>query len=315
MYHREKQNDILSRFPKIKLCYENIIHHKVSKYDYCLAIPEGEKCFVWFRFEEKTDFYILCMNEEKNISRMKKFQTCFDDSLCARSGTILYGTLYLGEKYFFTIENVYYYKGEFTGNQSWYNKLVIMKNILQKDLNQTENEEIIFGLPYMNTNVSQLINQIKQIKYPIKVIEYRSEKTNVVQKTSVVDSQKYANFNQEKQIFKVKADIQNDIYYLYCLDNNQYVEYDYAYIPDYKTSVYMNKLFRNIKENANLDTLEESDDEDEFENEKEDRHVNLQKEYFMRCAYNHKFKKWTPLETVSNVKVVAYKELNYYQKK
>ena len=28
----------------------------------------------------------------------------------------------------------------------------------------------------------------------------------------------------------------------------------------------MNDLFRNIKENSNLDLLEESDDEDEFEN-------------------------------------------------
>jgi superfamily II DNA/RNA helicase len=40
--------------------------------------------------------------------------------------------------------------------------------------------------------------------------------------------------------------------------------YDVAFIPDYSTSVMMNKLFRNIKENQNLDALEESDDEEEF---------------------------------------------------
>ena len=38
-----------------------------------------------------------------------------------------------------------------------------------------------------------------------------------------------------------------------------------AAIPDYKTSVLLNKVFRNIKENDNLDALEESDNEDEFE--------------------------------------------------
>ena len=56
----------------------------------------------------------------------------------------------------------------------------------------------------------------------------------------------------------------------------------------------MNKLFRTIKENDRLDALEESDDEEEFENENEDRFVNLGKSYNMVCLYNHKFKKWYP---------------------
>ena len=37
----------------------------------------------------------------------------------------------------------------------------------------------------------------------------------------------------------------------------------------------MNKHFRIIKENDNLDLLEESDDEDEFENIDEDKYVYL----------------------------------------
>ena len=53
----------------------------------------------------------------------------------------------------------------------------------------------------------------------------------------------------------------------------------------------MNKLFRKIKENDNLDALEESDDEEEFENEKVDRFVYLDKSYHMVCQYNYKFKK------------------------
>jgi hypothetical protein len=57
----------------------------------------------------------------------------------------------------------------------------------------------------------------------------------------------------------------------------------------------MNKLFRNIKENINLDALEESDDEAEFENEKEDKYVFLDRSFKMNCQYNHKFKKWVPV--------------------
>jgi hypothetical protein len=61
----------------------------------------------------------------------------------------------------------------------------------------------------------------------------------------------------------------------------------------------MNKLFRNIKENDNLDALEESDDEEEFEDEKEDKFVHLDKEYKMICEYNYKFKKWVPIMIAS----------------
>ena len=35
----------------------------------------------------------------------------------------------------------------------------------------------------------------------------------------------------------------------------------------------MNNIFRNIKENTNLDALEESDDEEEFENISLDKYV------------------------------------------
>ena len=38
----------------------------------------------------------------------------------------------------------------------------------------------------------------------------------------------------------------------------------------------MNELFRNIKENSNLDLLEESDDEEEFENVNPDKYVYLE---------------------------------------
>jgi hypothetical protein len=74
---------------------------------------------------------------------------------------------------------------------------------------------------------------------------------------------------------------------------------DIAHIPDYKTSVFMNKLFRNIKENHNLDSLEESDEEEEFENIQIDKFVDLSKILKMRCSFNYKFKKWVPMQVVN----------------
>ena len=72
-----------------------------------------------------------------------------------------------------------------------------------------------------------------------------------------------------------------------------------ACIPDYKTSVQMNKHFRFIKENAKLDALEESDDEEEFENISDDKFVNLKKIVYMKCVYMKKFRKWKPVECVN----------------
>jgi hypothetical protein len=99
-----------------------------------------------------------------------------------------------------------------------------------------------------------------------------------------------------ERVFSIMADIQNDIYHLYEPSNKSLV--GTAYIPDYKTSVMMNQLFRNIKENVNLDSLEESDTEEEFENDRADKFVYLDREYTMVCAYNNKFKKWVPLRVV-----------------
>ncbi len=117
-------------------------------------------------------------------------------------------------------------------------------------------------------------------------------------------------------VFLVKPDIQNDIYYLYCLDQNLKEEqHSIAHVPDYNTSVMLNKLFRIIKENNNLDALEESDDEEEFENEDVSKFVHLDKSYKMICQFNHKFKKWTPIKLANeDNKIITSYELKQIYK-
>ena len=76
----------------------------------------------------------------------------------------------------------------------------------------------------------------------------------------------------------------------------------------------MNALFRNIKENRNLDSLEESDDEGEFEDISEDKFVFLDKEIIMSCVYNYTFKRWTPLKKKSD-RICTFKEIKSMEKK
>jgi len=106
------------------------------------------------------------------------------------------------------------------------------------------------------------------------------------------------NTNTNTRVFYVKPDLQNDIYYLSSLATSSIISKNIAHIPDYKTSVLMNNLFRNIKENRNLDAFEESDDEEEFENIQIDKFVDLNKVLKMRCNFNYKFQAWVPVQVV-----------------
>ena len=97
--------------------------------------------------------------------------------------------------------------------------------------------------------------------------------------------------------FTLMPDIQNDIYFvLHNADEPITDKTMIAHIPNYKTSVMMNSIFRNIKENRNLDALEESDDDEEefVVGDNKNKFVDLNKRVRMTCAFNHRFKRWQP---------------------
>lgn len=112
-------------------------------------------------------------------------------------------------------------------------------------------------------------------------------------------------------IFNVCADIQYDVYHLYAYGkNNELVYYNVAGIPTMKTSVFMNSLFRKIKENQNIDYIEESDDEDDIACKAEDKYVDLTKNIPIECVFHYKFKKWVPVRVAaSNSRIVHISKL------
>ena len=107
-------------------------------------------------------------------------------------------------------------------------------------------------------------------------------------------------------VFRVRADVQYDVYHLFAYGKNrEEVYYGVAYIPNLRISIFMNLLFRYIRENENLDLIEESDDEEDFENMAVDKYVDLNKVLNIECIYHSKFKKWVPLRVIENsVKIV-----------
>jgi hypothetical protein len=307
-------NSVLSDFPLIKLSYETTVHKKVYDAHVVFAIPDGCKHYAWFTTHNNQNVcWLLELTPSNTICKVTPCLTSFSDTLSY--GTIVYGTVFTNSTHtYFSIEDIFYYKSTNLQEQSYLKRLEIIENMLTNELsmNKITNNYVTFGVPSMDTQFYKLLTNIQTLPYKCSTIQFRyleGPKKNKIHNMKYI---KPRNQNMEKNtvqlqtkplfktVFKVMADIQNDIYKLYTLENGNYVYYDTAHIPSYTTSVMMNRLFRYIKENNNLDALEESDDEDDFENNNLDKHVFLDRDFLMNCEWNNKFKKWTPVNLASD---------------
>ena len=74
-----------------------------------------------------------------------------------------------------------------------------------------------------------------------------------------------------------------------------------AGIQSLRTSVFMNGIFRRIRENENLDLAEESEDEADFENTDMNKYVDLEKVALIECVFSQKHKKWIPVRLAGSL--------------
>ena len=293
------------------------------------------------------------LNKEKKISKTIQLDHPIDFSTQLTIGTILYGSIVLDEntkKQWFVIEDIMYYKGISMKKTLLNEKLWFMNDFMKIAPNNSINgNDFVFILPIIwkvtidNELPVQLPDEIaKNIGYTAHHIQYRT--TNCIKpylnvlltrkliqpatnlKTIKASTHKFEtirinmDFNKPQYkypaVFQVTADIQFDIYHLFAYGkNNIPIYYNVAYVPNYKSSVFLNGLFRNIRENKNLDYIEESDDEDDFQNMNEDKYVDINKVVLMECVFNHRFKRWTPIKVVDKyTKVVHLNKLvrDYY---
>lgn len=298
-----KNNYILKDFPEINLSYDKNLHRKVYS-DIYLLIPKGKKGYLWFSYQNANNVcFFLELNKYNNIVNVEKFIVSFDKVLSYN--TIIYGTLYnKNNMRYFSSENIFYFKGDYIGDKNYLEKLEIFKEIYNNYINQKSYGKnfLYIGMPYFTNNNKDAFKNINTMHYNVSHILFYN--LNDVESMGIIINNR--DTIEKECIFKVKADIKDDIYKLFCNNDN---EYGIALIMDYKKSVYMNGIFRNIKENFNLDLLEESDDENDFENINEDKYVNVKKEIYMKCKYNNKFKKWEPIEKCDREKLLSYKEI------
>lgn len=149
---------------------------------------------------------------------------------------------------------------------------------------------------------------------------FHSVVSDLVPRQSRTFKPAYAN---PRTVFLVQVDEMVDLYRLYCVPNEENklrwlaaatVEgapekmpgfYQYALVPGYQSSVYLNLLFRDVRSNENLDYLEESDGEEEGENNcaKTPGNPQLRRKLLMECCYDWGRRRWIPHTLVGNDQV------------
>tara|TARA_B110000967_G_C18892715_1_gene568469 strand:- start:322 stop:1272 length:951 start_codon:yes stop_codon:yes gene_type:complete len=305
----DKKNILAHRFPDIELCYEQLNHNKVFKYDYCLAIPQGKKCFMWFTYLNDKNVCLLVEHNRNNEIERISIEMCqYLPELSL--GTIFYGTIiHYNNSKFFSCEDIIYYKGYNIFKHNFKRKLSILNVIFDQELNQSPytKNEIVIAIPIISHDKNSIMDEIKFLPYQIYNIQYRVNNNNYVLNTI---------YNQNRNklprlTFTIKPRIKSDIYELYCYSHPKQTFHDLAFIPDYKTSVYMNSIFRNIKENRSLDSLEESDDDEEFQNINDDKFVHINKTANVMCEYNYRFKKWVPIKVSNDRRIATQKDIRH----
>lgn len=289
-------------------------HHKDNEYNntnqlYILK-SSGSKAYIWFTYYKNRLVCILSIINNKinsDTSRYYTFNIKFTNTLLFNN-VLLYGYYFQknGNNYF-VLDNVI--------NFNDYNHYINSNNYIH-DYNIRLNLYKIIFSNITNSNLDYIVipyisNSISDIYKYINLVDYNVYSLMIYKNNYYLGSYLFNNRENSKIIatFKITPCLEDDLYQLHVLDRGKIVVYDYAFIDSYKTSVFMNTLFRKIKENKNLDLLEESDSDSEFEDISPNKYVYLDKNYIIDCLYSTKFKKWIP-KNISKNNIIDKNKLN-----
>ena len=285
-----------------------------SSSEYFILKPKGKKCYVWFTYYQKEIICILIYLNDNNILSSNnifyKLDIEFDNELCYNNTLIQ--CILINKKnityiiidtiFNYNICNNIIYENSYLHNIK--SKLTLYNVVVKQIIN---NNNYKFQIPLIHNNIDELYKKIHNLNYDLYCISVYSSTKFL---GNYIFNNKLSYINTIKANFYIKAHYTMDIYSIYILDNVNTVFYDYLLIDSYKLSVFMNNIFRNIKENKNLDLLEESDSEDEFQDTSKNKFVDTEKFAIMQCAYNYKFKKWVPEKVINTQNIINKKDLS-----
>jgi hypothetical protein len=341
------QYPILQRFPVFELSYETVSHKKVLSQhpSVGLAVPVGRKYFLWHTFDVPATpaTYLVGLDKDKRlISAEKLAPDCISfEKHPFHYGTVLYGTMVSSPSIKqFVAEDIYWFCGNPLLQLPFSQKIQFLKEYVETcrplvllpvlwfvPANQEFGHEIPLSAETAAYTPHHL--QYRELDHISPYVNILIPKRGCAGTAPVVDAaeatkklttsvllQPVPRFDFRRPqyrfpaVFQVVADPQLDIYHLYA---QNHVYCGLAGIQTLQTSMFMNSLFRKIRENSNLDLAEESEDEEDFENIDCNKFVFLDRELPIRCVFNTKHRKWIPVEVANGKELVHIKELTSEQ--
>ena len=279
-------------------------------------IPKGQKYILWFKKNEYGESILLCFhkknisfyenhhkqqiinnnqkyNHNNNNNQRNIYISSYDPKLSYYHGTKCIGTfIHIKGKPFFFMEDIFLFQSHDVSKRSWYNKYILFFEIMNmyRPLNIINNIQI--GLPITLSSYEKCITKCNTLSlYDIYSIEELMLYNHHKKQIHYRNKQKY-------EIYTISAEIQSDIYHV--RDEKDNIIHNIKIcIPDLNTSIFMNSYFRNIRENNNIDYIEESEDDEDFENFSDDKYIYKNKRLKCKCIYQHVFKAWKPIEIIS----------------
>lgn len=274
-------------------------------YEYIVCKPIGTECFIVCTPPNMFQFYHITTDV---ICDKIPFMTTYIPTVSLDSSVIFHGTILRSR--LCVVRLCVVYDILFPNRSNKYietnqQRLTTLYEWFTRNIQVYQNEIMVFGIPHIlhvNAHTPECID-LSSVPYPIQHIEYKGYDDTIVPGSICHISKDLPHGSiptpsvkmnvVRPYIFTATADLLPDIYHL---TDDMGIYIGVAHIPDFTTSVFMNSIFRTIKENANLDLLEESDDESEFENTNIDKYVNMKKTVRVECVYNTKFMKWVPVK-------------------
>ena len=143
---------------------------------------------------------------------------------------------------------------------------------------KNNNSPMVFSNNNSNNSSNNNNNSISNYSNNLNKTDSTNSNNNLNKKS------KENKVSQDNVVLKVMKTDTSDIYHLYFLNgNNELTKYNYALIPNIKTSKYLFNLFNNMENN---------------ENENLAQHSKLG--IAMECAFSERFKKWIPINLTNS---------------
>lgn len=309
MLSYEQQDNVRRRFPKdVELSLDNYLPGKVQA-DVYEVLPVGKPAFLWFTFFEDGHAAFVVTNTQRG-NRYDIVKACFDDELAY--GTILTGVFTIRSKEdgtphsFFCANDIVTYKGVDVRHRTNFQRLDTLSRLFSNNevgnLGSTDGV-ITIKTTMMSTDFTVAQGHLNTSPYPaygIRMFNMRDHKS-----IGILPATNSRSISKDiRSVFLVRANSDPDSYSLfgrrsdtesrYGKETNGLTNVGLALVPSYSDSVRMNILFRNIRENVSLDYIEESEDEDEFQDINPSKYLIDGAEHKMNCYFSKGCNRWVP---------------------